>query len=394
MRMVNWIGCIFAGGLAGCSLYPIPDDVMSINTEDIVRHARCEMRSAILEHMVHNGIIPPQFTDEGIRSQIKEATRKAKAKRPPLSEPEEKLLRLASVAVAHTFDFNIRERNWTDAGVGFRLPWTGTNVLDVGAVGALDLTRQGQRQFGAEVRWDELITRSDRCQVPWEQPGNIVYPLSGSIGVGRVVKTFIDIDDQGGAKDNFVDTLIFTTDVSGGANATVKLDPVPHQFQPVAASAAVAASRLDVHKMVVSLVFPRPSIPRFDPITGVTRVDGDLNAPFERPADWRARYNLCVADARTREDLFKQLRLQAPEVYCITYADEFVPRYGRPAERRLAVTITQSPTAQPGTPTETVPHGTRQSPTLQPVPRTEPGPGIRVPQTPVERRPNFRPQSF
>lgn len=373
MRLVNWVVCIFAGGLAGCSLYPIPDDVMSISTEQIVRHARCEMRSAILVHMIDNGIIVPPFTGEGIRSQIDVATQKAKAKKPLLSESERKLLRLASVAVVYTFDFNIKENNKADGGAAFRLPWAGTNVLDVGTSAALDVTRQGQRVFGAQDRWDDLITRSDLCQVPWHRPGDIVYPLAGSIGVGRVVGTFIDIDEQGGAKDNFVDTLTFTTEVDGGANATVKLDPVPRQFRPAAASAALSASRLDIHKMVISLVFPRPSVPRIDPITGVTRVDGDLNAPFERPADWRARYNLCVADARTREDSFKQLRLQAPEVYCITYADEFAPQYGRQPEGRLAVTISQSPTPQPGKSTESV------------------APGIRVPETTVPRRPNLRP---
>src|SRR5262249_8291154 len=44
--------------------------------------------------------------------------------------------------------------------------------------------------------------------------------------------------------------------------------------------------------------------------------------------EWRARYNLCVADARQREDAFKALRFEAPEVYCITYADAFAPKTG------------------------------------------------------------------
>jgi hypothetical protein len=151
----------------------------------------------------------------------------------------------------------------------------------------------------------------------------------------------------------------------------IKLDPVPNQFRPVSATAAYSASRLDIHKLTISLAFPRPDAPQG--ITGVTRVDGDLNAPFERPADCRARYNLCVADARTREDLFRKLRLQAPEVYCITYADEFAPQYGRQPEQRVVVRIPQSPTPQPGTSTESV------------APRSS------VPETTVPRRPNLRP---
>ena len=82
-----------------------------------------------------------------------------------------------------------------------------------------------------------MITNPKLCvEIPGNGQRNILYPLTGSIGfdpltgsigVGRVVETFIDIDLQGGAKDNFVDTLTFTTSVSGGADAAVKLDPVP-----------------------------------------------------------------------------------------------------------------------------------------------------------------------
>src|SRR5262249_30034238 len=62
-------------------------------------------------------------------------------------------------------------------------------------------------------------------------------------------------------------------------------------------------------------------------VFGADRFDGELDSPFDRPADWRARYNLCVADARGREDALKQLRLTAPEIYCIQYADAFDSKY-------------------------------------------------------------------
>jgi hypothetical protein len=344
MRRINWIGCIFVAGLGGCSLYPIPDDVSPFSTENIVRYGRCEMRDAILAYMVKNRIIPFPFTEDGIRKQIK-ATQKLKDNKKTLSHEQEQLLRLAKVAVVYSFDFNITENNKASAGAGFRLPWS-TNVLDVGATGALDLTRQGSRVFGTGDNWDELITNSSLCDnYPWERPANIVYPLTGSmgvrlngsIGVGRVVETFIDIDEQGGAKDNFVDTLTFTTSVSGDANASVKLDPVPNQFRLVSATADAGASRLDIHKLTISLAFPQEDPPSQGGIAGVTRVDGDLNAPFTRPAPWRARYNLCVQDARTRENAFKLLRLEAPEVYCIRYADAFSPQTGFRAEQAQSV---------------------------------------------------------
>ena len=332
MRMVSWIGCVFAAGLGGCSLYPIPDDVSPFRTEQIVRYGRCEVRNAILIHMRDRGIIADHQSANEIRSQIEATKKKATTNLKNLTDNEKHLLRLTKVAVVYSFDFNIIENNKTGADAGFRLPWPATNVLDVGATAALDLTRQGSRVFGNEDSWDNLITNSSLCEERlWQRPGNFVYPLTGSIGVGRVVETFIDIDEQGGAKDNFVDTLTFTTLASGGADASVKLDPVPNQFRLVSATAAASASRLDIHKLTVSLAFPQPDPPRA--ITGVVRVDGDLNAPFTRPAAWRARYNLCVQDARTRENAFRLLRLEAPEVYCIRYADAFAPQTGFRAEQ-------------------------------------------------------------
>jgi hypothetical protein len=225
---------------------------------------------------------------------------------------------LIRVAIAYSFDFHITEHNRAGGSAGFKMPWMATNAVDVAAAGAIDLTRAGSRVFGTEDSWEDYLIGdffSDCDKVPWDQrPRTVLYPLTGSIGVGNVVRTFIEIEEQGGAKDNFVDTLTFTTDVGGGIDAAVKIAPVPSQFRLVSATASVAASRVDIHKLTVSLAFP-PQQPAPKAITGVVRVDGDLNAPFERPPVWRARYNLCVQDARTRETAFKQLRLTDPVVY-------------------------------------------------------------------------------
>ena len=308
--------------LGGCSLYPIPDDVSFFSTEDIVRHGRCEVRDAVLSHLIQHNIILEHFTTKQIKDKIEATKTKAKNFPKTLIDEEKHLLRLIRVAIVYSYDFNIVENNKAGADAGFRLPGL-TNVLDVGAVGSLDLTRQGSRVFGTQDDWGDLITKEQLCNGIAPRSGNFVHPVIGSIGIGRIVATFIDIDGQGGAKDNFVDTLTFTTLASGSANASFKLNPVPTQLRPVSATAAIGASRLDIHKLTVSLAFPQS--PRGG-ISDVTRFDGDLNAPFTRPADWRARYNLCVADARAKETSFKMLRLEAPEVYCVRYADAFSPR--------------------------------------------------------------------
>ncbi len=305
-----------------------------VRTEDIVLYARCEMRAEIVGYLKHQGWITS--TDpEQIAHDIEQA--KKSPKRKQQGTKEERLLRLAKVAVVYTFDFNITERNAAGGGAGFQLPWL-ANALDVGASGAIDLTRQGLREFGTEDRWGGLISNPAICneqEANWRRPENIIHPLTGSIGIDRVARTFIKIDTQGGARDNFVDTLTFTTQANGSADAGLKLAPVPDQFRLASATFAVSASRIDIHKLTISLTFPRKDEP--DPNEGVVRKDGDLNAPFTRPAEWRARYNLCVADARARENAFKKLRLEAPEVYCIRYADAFSPQTGLRAEQPQVV---------------------------------------------------------
>ncbi len=349
MRKVNLVSCIFAAVLGGCSLYPVPDDVSPFRTEQIVRYGRCEVRFAILDHMIRRGMITQDSTAADANSLIKKTRKKANEHPEQLNDIDKELLRLTKVAMVYSFDFNITENNKASAGAGFRLPSL-TNTLDVGGTGGLDLTRVGSRVFGTQDSWDDLVVNERLCKNwPGPRPVNVVYPLTGSIGfdpltgsigVGRVVETFIDIDLQGGAKDNFVDTLTFTTSVSGDANASIKLDPVPNQLRLVSATADIGSSRVDVHKLTISLAFPQADPPPTGGISKVTRVDGDLNAPFERPAPWRARYNLCVQDARTRETAFKQLRLTDPVVYCIAYADEFAPKYGRAGEKETVVTTT------------------------------------------------------
>jgi hypothetical protein len=162
---------------------------------------------------------------------------------------------------------------------------------------------------------------------------NLLYPITGSIGLREVMKTFIAISEQGGGKDSFVDTLTFTTTISGSVSPSLKLKSVPHSFRLVSAGGTASADRTDLHKVTISLAFPVPTTPPGPPKPGKKN-------PFEEPVGpnepgtapyvynpvWRARYNICVADARNREDTLKTLRLTAPEVYCVSYADTFVPR--------------------------------------------------------------------
>jgi len=362
MRTVKWLTCFGAVGLAGCALYPIPDDVTSIPTEEIVRHARCEIRTEVIGYLIHSEFIAPPATDKDIAVFLKyvESVKKKLKNGQTLSDKESHLLGLMDVAAVYAFDFNITENNKADGDAGFSLPFTVPKVLKGDASASLALTRLGSRIFATGDHWGQLISRPSLCADIRPRPGNFAYPLDGSIGVGRAVQTFINISNQGGdlggdqgaAKDSFVDTLTFTTEVSASANASITLAAVPHSFRLVSASAGLSGSRKDVHKMTLSLAFPLPpKPPAIQPITGVKLESGYLNAPFARPPAWRARYNLCVQDGRQREDKFQRLRHEAPEVYCITFADAFEPKPGNDAAKQVqqppSTPITNEPQPAP-----------------------------------------------
>jgi hypothetical protein len=344
MRTVKWLSCLGAAALAGCSTYPIPDDVTATPTEDIVRHARCEIRTEIIGFLIEQGVVAPSATDKEIAAVV------AKLKKSPKSF----FGLLMNVGSAYTFNFNITEHNNAHGMANFSLPFTVPKVLTAGGDASLDLLRVGSRAFETGDRWDDLIVNTTRCAGVQPQPGNFVYPLGGSIGVGRAVRTFIEIVWQGGelgsaAKDSFVDTLTFTTTVSADANASITLAPVSHSFRLVSASASVLGSRTDIHTLTLSLAFPHPQDPPAPKaITGVTLGPGYLNAPFQRPPEWRARYNLCVQDGRQREDAAHALRFEAPEVYCITLADAFYPKPGQqPDVQQTLLPLSAPPPGRP-----------------------------------------------
>lgn len=319
------------------------------------------MRTAILKYLVDQNFISNDNDDKSIKSKIDGVLIKEKKSKPILTELEKRIVRLSKVSAVYTFDFDVVESNKTSAGAAFKLPWL-TEALDAGVGGGVELTRHGSRVFGAEDSWAELIADDRICDNTFQRSKNPIYPLTGSIGIGNVVKTFIDIDDQGGAKDNFVDELTFTTAISGSASAGLTLDLAPKRIRPTSISGSYGASRIDTHKLKLSLGFPQREVP--PAITGVTRTAGDLNAPFTRPPDWQARYNLCVADARARENNFKVLRLEAPEVYCIRYAEAFSREFGFSDGLRRE-TRSRSQAASPRGATPTPPPATRMSPQLK-----------------------------
>lgn len=288
--------------VAGCSIHPIPDDVSVYDTADIVRNVRCEAKSAVRErirHALHRhpelADIPPDYvTQPRYFSRIKRVDHVLAAK----------FEDYMGSAIAYDFEFKITEANNASASVGFLVPFFSTGKLAADAGAGLEKSRTGERRFKTVETFAELVKLD--CD-DYEQPRkNILYPMTGSIGMAKIMNTFIDLTELGGGKDIFTDTITFVTKVSGEAGTVVELLPVTNQFRVVGAEGHVDASRNDEHKLIVSLTFPTGDfrVARLDARAGITN------------SQIRALENLCIARAEQREDENGTLRFYPPEVYC------------------------------------------------------------------------------
>lgn len=318
--------------IAGCSVHAIPEDVVGIPTHEIVAAIRCEMRlgffrqvGQILEEKKIGGFDYRDLLEKESRDRVLplETLESSNAGRAAASIIDT----YASSAVAYDFDFEITENDGLSSNLAFQLPFPTPNLFNLKADGSLDKSRVGKRTFRSQQTFADIVKNLDWCSTYFGKrskelplPKNILYPISGSIGMDKVVESFMKLSDQGGGKDSFIDILTFTTTIGGSLHPSVTLSPVQHSFRLVSGSLDVSGSRKDVHKVTVSLAFPvkQKKAPTLYP-------DASDQSVRTRDPVWRARYNICVADARQREDAFKVLRDSPPEIYCMEYADAFVP---------------------------------------------------------------------
>jgi hypothetical protein len=238
---------ILAPLLAGCAIHPLPDDVSRKSTYDIVEKIRCEAKAAVEQY------------GRGFNN----------------------------ASIVYDFLFNINETN--NASTGFTLfdPFK-SGTVNVVANAGLNRTRDGNRSFELIDSFDDL--RKMNCTRDREV--NWIYPLTGDVGMYDAVATFIRLqhaDNPGGTRIfTFADTLTYTTTFNGGLTSTLTLAPVTDRFRIAAANAGLSGSRMDMHKVVVTMAAGqqtvvdrsgnrtlRRTVPRID--APMARLGNDLN---------------------------------------------------------------------------------------------------------------------
>lgn len=289
--------CVCLLGVSGCSVHPIPDDITHYSTRDIVWHVRCEGKQAVRDRIGAvlrrdprlADIVPDDILKPRELSRIRRANPELAAK----------FQNYMNSAIAYNFEFTINENNTGSASAGLFVPFFSGGSLGAGAGGGIEKTRTGERRFNMEEKFWELVKLD--CKHFNEPNPNLVYPMTGSIGMARIMDTFIDLTEMGGGKNSFTDTITFYTKLDGSANANLVLLPVTNQFRVIAAQGNLSTYRSDQHKLTVSLAFPLEDL----------RGESD-----DRAGEIRALENLCIARAEQREDENDTLRLYPPELYC------------------------------------------------------------------------------
>jgi hypothetical protein len=292
-------------GMAGCAIHPLPDDVTRLATREIVLHIRCEARGAIKQAII----------DYLRKLELTEFMGQLESNRLPLDQLDLHLHELPATAranivkyeraaISYDFTFDITEQNTVAAEVDF-INLVSRGTFSLPAKGANDLQRQSVRIFRVNDTFGELINfRRGRCTEDGS-PENFEYPVSGRIGLGELVETFVDLNEfqrLTGSKDTdtvptIADTFNFQTTIGGSVTPQVILVPLNHLFNVSGASLTASALRKDIHRVVVAISLPPP--PKAQPVP-VTHGFLGASTSAPRPSTAVERNNSAIDDAINR----------------------------------------------------------------------------------------------
>jgi hypothetical protein len=233
---------IAAFALLGCSAHPLPGDFSRKSTFDIVERIRCEGAEALREIPSSNPFLKKAF-------------------------------------IGYDFNFGIIEENNAgdedNKGQLFfeRLLSSGSFTLDL--QGYATRKRDATRTFRIVESLEQLKTAN--CS-PGTKRENLLYPITGSIGMKEIVQTYIGIErlttfrkvrtdgrdpppwTQLDPKDDksppvvFSDILVFTTTLGGSAKPELELNAVGVGSLKLKTGQIFAeATRMDTHSLTVVL---------------------------------------------------------------------------------------------------------------------------------------------
>lgn len=244
------------------------EDVTGYTASRIARKVRCETREAVKNLL---GVYLTTLQDDpramalGQRL-LADAPAIASEDLKPLGRHAREIIAFyADTAVAYDFSFDGTETD-NIGGTLDAVRAFDTGARSLGLAAANDRSRQNIQTFTLADTFIGLLGKvgQDYC-VEKNAEKNYLYPIVGKIGIARMLRDFIELDQYAGlvspdkanpiGPPTMVSNLTFQTRISASATPAINLLPVVGKTR-VSGSLAGNFSRVDTHKLIIA--FARP----------------------------------------------------------------------------------------------------------------------------------------
>jgi len=231
-RACLWIAGTLLTGLLGCSMHPLPGDIVRVSTLEIVERIRCEVK-------------------EGLDAFPRSHPRYLHVKKI-----------VDGTTIGFEFEFNMDEESRATGGslVLDRKGISSANPVHI-AISA-DINANGgesERSNRRVFRLFENLKDLQRVQCANKLVrANHAYPIAGATGMAEVVKTYINLElitdlESGGEDVVFSEHLLFTTGFSAGATPDLTIDTPIGGLRITRVKLTGSVSRTDAHDLTVAL---------------------------------------------------------------------------------------------------------------------------------------------
>ena len=254
--------CCASIALAGCAIHPLPEDYAALDTFSIAKQIRCEARQSIRSAAI-------RFFRQSSAAETRRIAEELADNTLPFYKLDLHRLdkytlsfvdKYLPAAIAYDFTFDITEDNDLTTQFDFLDTFT-HSVASLGLKAENDRQRETVRNFRISDTFGDLLREKSECHTGGP---NWAYPVTGTIGLGEVITTFIDLNEfqkLTGTTDKdtvptLADTFNFQTTISGSAAPKITLSPVTRGAQLSDAALGASASRKDIHKVIVALSLP------------------------------------------------------------------------------------------------------------------------------------------
>ena len=269
MRFIPMTTCLITSlSFAGCSIHPVPKNFSGVETTEIVERIRCESYDAIEEQITRMFEMSndPRAKAAGrrLREDVTEPVEEEHNKVYLEDKFRKRLRAFKNTQIGYAYQLQMEEFNEA-AGTGkFTLPLS-NGIFTLGFDAGKQKTRKNTREFYIVEKFDELMKNPDNVKhcAKYNINTNYMYPITGSIGMHEIVNTFTKISATGNKLVNsekygaFADTLVFTTQLTGGVNPVVTLNPVSKSFQLTNVGIDINNRRTDTHQVQIIFTLPQ-----------------------------------------------------------------------------------------------------------------------------------------